>query len=566
MKKILSLALCLIMAFSLISVQAQTASSTTNFEIVKIPLPDSFEQRDSWRVKLRFKNGEPITLSEYYDGYVFGTIPKEYSGREVEAFIPQDIEFTDKDNSRFEFHTVERLSQTGVIKGNEKGEAKPFDNVTRAEAAAMIRRFLNLPLNEDIQNPFEDVNKEDWFYNEVSALFKTGIVKGDSETLFSPQRNVSREEITVMVVRALEYAGLNCAERTVFNAIDTADISDWAKTAYDKIGGNYISDYDDTDYENPVRVLNPKKDASRYDVAYILTNCANGCQLYPSNLAVEYGFDKAMPKIDGSTSTHPFTQAVYTKLFLNGPSHSMYPTKHSKSHASYQRLINGEVDMIFASVYPASDILDMAAQKGVELELIPIAYDAMIFFTNSQNSAEGLTKEQITDIYVNNKYSNWKDLGGEDSILYAYCRNNDSGSHAQMERHFLNGGQIHPEVQKETSMTMSNILTDVMAVENREPKGYGLGYSIYYYYHNMDLFYDTKSQLKLLAIDGVKPTDETIANGSYPLSNNSYIAIRKDSPAGSPERKMAEFMLSAAGQECVANAGYGRLSPQVSAD
>ena len=215
--------------------------------------------------------------------------------------------------------------------------------------------------------------------------------------------------------------------------------------------------------------------------------------------------------------------------------------------------------MIFASVYPASDILEMAKEKGVELELIPIAYDAMIFFTNSKNCAENLTKSQITDIYVNNKYSNWKDLGGEDALLYAYCRNNDSGSHAQMERHFLNGGEIHPEVQKETSMTMSNILTDVMAVEQREPFGYGLGYSIYYYYQNMDLFYDTKTQLKLLAVDGVMPTDETIADGSYPLSNNSYIAIRKESPIDSPERKMAEFMLSEAGQECVENAGYGRL-------
>lgn len=559
MKKIISMVLCMVMILSFISVKAEENSHRKNFEIVKIPLPDSIENRDSWRVKLRFKNGDAITLSDYYDGYVFGTIPKEFAGRELEAFIPNDIDFTDNDDSRYEFYTMERLSQTGVIKGNEKGEAKPFDNVTRAEASAMIRRFLNLPLNEENENTFEDVNKDDWFYNEVSALFNSGIVKGDSEKIFSPQRNVSREEITVMVVRALEYAGLNCAQRTVFNAIDTADISDWAKEAYEKIGGNYISDYDDTDYENPVRVLNPKKDASRYDVAYILTNCANGCQLYPSNLAVQYGFDKAMPEIDGSTSTHPFTQAVYSKLFLNGPSHSMYPAKHSKSHASYQRLINGEVDMIFASVYPASDILDMAKEKGVELELIPIAYDAMIFFTNSENSIEGLTKEQITDIYVNNKYSNWKDLGGENSVLYAYCRNNDSGSHAQMERHFLNGGQIHPQVQKETSMTMSNILTDVMAVENREPKGYGLGYSIYYYYHNMDLFYNTKTQLKLLAVDGVKPTDETIADGSYPLSNNSYIAIRKDSPLDSPERKIAEFMLSEAGQECVKTAGFGPL-------
>ena len=559
MKKIFSLALGLILVFSFITIQAETIEDASNYVTVKIPLPESIEDRDNWRVKLKIKDGDAITLSAYYDGYVFGTVPKEYAGKEFEAFIPQDIEFTDKDNSRYEFHTMERLSQTGVIKGNEKGEAKPFDNVTRAEAAAMIRRFLNLPLNEENNNPFDDVNKSDWFYAEVSSLYKTGIVEGDSETKFSPQRNVSREELTVMVVRALDYAGLKCAERTVFNAPDVGTVSDWAKEAYEKIGGNYISDYDDTDYENPVRILNPQKDASRYDVAYILTNCEQGCQLYPSALAVEYGFDKRMPKIDGSTSTHPFTQAVYTKLFYNGPSHKMYPAKHSKSHASYQRLINGEVDMIFASVYPASDILDMAKERGVELELIPIAYDAMIFFTNSKNSAENLTKSQITDIYVNNKYSNWKELGGEDALLYAYCRNNDSGSHAQMERHFLNGSEIHPEVQKETSMTMSNILTDVMAVENREPFGDGLGYSIYYYYHNMALCYNTKSELKLLAVDEVMPTDETIADGSYPLSNNSYIAIRKDSPKASPERKMAEFMLSEAGQECVESAGYGRL-------
>ena len=58
--------------------------------------------------------------------------------------------------------------------------------------------------------------------------------------------------------------------------------------------------------------------------------------------------------------------------------------------------------MLFASVYPASDILKMAEDKGVELELIPIAYDAMVFFTNNDNPISGLTKEQISNIYVNN--------------------------------------------------------------------------------------------------------------------------------------------------------------------
>ena len=215
--------------------------------------------------------------------------------------------------------------------------------------------------------------------------------------------------------------------------------------------------------------------------------------------------------------------------------------------------------MCFASVYPASDILQMAKNKGVELELIPIAYDAMIFFTNKENSTLGLTSEQISNIYVKDAYENWSEVGGPDSLLYPYCRNNDSGSHAQMEKHFLNGNEIHPEVQRETSRTMSDILTDVMAAKTDDPAGYGLGYSIYYYYHNMDLFYDVHNNLKLLAIDGVHPNDETIADGSYPLSNNTYIAIRKDTPANSPARRMAEFMLTEAGQVCVEQAGFGKL-------
>ena len=79
----------------------------------------------------------------------------------------------------------------------------------------------------------------------------------------------------------------------------------------------------------------------------------------------------------------------------------------------------------------------------------------------------------------------------------------------------------------------------------------------------MDLFYNTKTELKLLEIDGVAPNDETIANGEYPLSSNSYIVLRKDTPADAPARKMAEFMLTDKGQECVEEAGFGKLRRKV---
>ncbi len=561
MKKILFLMLTFCIALSSVSC-SYAEEIKQNFVKVRISFPESIEQRESWLTRLRYKDTkEVIPLSMSYDGGVYGTIPFEYKERELEAFVPDAIEFSDYDESDPDFHNFLMLSRLGVIRGNDKGEANINDNVTRAEAVAMVMRFIGL---ENIKKPelklgFSDVKESDWFYSVVMNAFYCGIVKGDSERTFSPYRDVTREEITVMIARALQYADLRCSKSQVENYMDKDKISDWAKDSYEYIGQNVVSDYDNADPENPVRVFNPNKAATRADVAYILNNTQRDCQLYPSELAKMFGFDEKMPKIDGSTSTYPFTEAVYGALFSNGETHPQFPKSHSKSHASYERLINGEVDMLFASVYPASDILELAEEKGVELELIPIAYDAMIFFTNKENPAEGLTKEQISNIYVNDAYDNWSELGGSDALLYPYCRNNDSGSHAQMEKHFLNGNQIHPEVQKETSYTMSNVLTDVMAAKTDNPVGYGLGYSIFYYYHNMFLFYPIEENLKLLKIDGIMPTDETIADGSYPLSNNTYVVLRKDTPKDSPARKMAEFMLTEAGQYCVENAGYGRL-------
>lgn len=568
MKKLLSylLAVCLVFSGTVSVFGAEAADSSAAFTTVKIPFPEDIADNNTWRTYARYKDTtEPITLSAYYQDSIYATIPIENKDRELEAFVPEELVFSDYNDSEQEFYTMRLLSRTGIIRGDENAAARPYDNVTRAEALTMVMRFIGLesdPAANQIVN-FSDVSADSWYYNTVMASYRRGIISGDSETTFSPDRSVTREEITVMTARALQHAGLRCPAAGADNLADADKISSWAKEAFGRIGVCYVYDFadDETDWENPRCFLQPQKTASRADVARLLLNVHNVCQLYPSEAAVYYGFDKEMPVIDGSTSTYPFTQAVYQNLFYNGLTHSQLPQKHSKSHASYERLINGEVDMLFASVYPASDILKLAEEKGVELELIPIAYDAMVFFTNADNPATGLTKEQISNIYVNDAYENWSEIGGSDALLYPYCRNNDSGSHAQMERHFLNGGEIHPEVQKETSYTMSNVLTDVMAAQTDNPTGYGLGYSIYYYYNNMDLFYDTKTALKLLAIDGVMPTDETIADGSYPLSNNTYIVLRKDEPENSPARKMADFMLTEAGQVCVAAAGFGRLFP-----
>ena len=165
--------------------------------------------------------------------------------------------------------------------------------------------------------------------------------------------------------------------------------------------------------------------------------------------------------------------------------------------------------MLFASTKPTQDTLDKAAAAGVELELIPIAYDAMVFFTNAENAIDGLSQQQIQDIYVYGKYTNWNQVGGPDAELLPYRRNADSGSHALMEQYFLEGGKLSmsPDVHNVlTSYAMSSALTDVAAALCTDPPAYAIGYSVYYYYLTAQYMMGdvTGNQLKLLAVDGVE--------------------------------------------------------------
>ena len=592
-KKIISVMLCCAVLMQCVSCFAQgtekeiSSSDNELFSTVSIVFPegdeyftDNYEKSSS--TFLRYSDDKtPIALSAYYDGYVFGTVPKENENRPVEYFFAEEKFFSDEPNDEdgytedtYHYYIMKELAKRGVVAGDDKGRANPNENITRAEAVAMILRLMGVEKLDAPESGFSDVAPDSWYAPYVAKAKQMGIVSGDSPTLFSPERHVSRQETVAMAARAVWCTGFarenkNATVEDVLTDVEVGDakkLPSWAYSAYATMKFSVPYDMvesDKLDAEGvPISIfyLNPQSDATRFQMAEMLLRICENFQVYPSQIAKQYGFDKKMPVMDGSTSTYPFTQSIYTQLFFNGYNHKDKPLKHSKSHATYEKLIDGKIDMMIASVYPAEDILALAKEKNVELELIPIAYDAMVFFTNAQNSSSNLTMQQITDIYVDNKYTNWNEIGGEDALLYPYARNYDSGSHAQMERHFLKGKDINDKIRQETtSISMANVLTDVMGAMTENPKGYGLGYSIYYYFNNMDLFYDTKTNLKLLSVDGVLPSDETIANGTYPLSNNTYIVLRKDEPKDSPARKMAEFMLTEGGQQCVADAGFGPL-------
>lgn len=561
-----------------------TREESGGYVTIRVPAPEGEDMLWSQRrlLSVRYADtGQPVAMvSEYYNGYLFATVPKEDSGRTLEVFSGEKAEFRDcyvswssdgKEESYYDDPLgTKELYVRGIIRGTTDNQLKPDETITRAEAFAIICRLLSLKAAGD--PGFADVSERDWYYETASAAKAAGITV--EPQYFAPMRPVTRGEFTVMLARAMKSVGwladgTGTAEDV--GTVDAQNIPDWALESYlafapyGTVGIFTCRDTEEVDEFGYVQEMLAEynKGAARREVIEMVYNALRFVPVYPTQTAIDWGFDEEMPAIDGSTSTYPYTNAVYSALFHNPYHHPSRPAKHSKSYYSYEQLISGEADVLFISTKPTEDTLAKAKAAGVELELIPIAHDAMVFFTNGENPIDGLTMEQIRDIYVDDPYDNWSQLGGPDAGLIPYCRNADSGSQAQMEEFFLKGDEIHPNIRRETTaVSMASVLTDVWSAKTDEPPAYALGYSIYYYYQSASMILlSSEDDLKLLKIDGVYPTEASIADGSYPLAGYNYAVVRADAPADSLGRRMVEFITSPEGQQCVLNAGFGALYP-----
>lgn len=611
MKRILALGLCLALLFPAAQAagpEAEPLWTRTEpggaYVTVRVPCPEGagLDWGDRRMLCLRYADTkEPVPLtSDYQRGYLFATVPAEDADRPLEVFRGEERHFRDCTTiwQGHEYYDepggTQDMVLRGVVRGDQLGDLHPDAVLTRAESFALICRLLGLVDQEDegelwagwyyangASTGYLDVEPSDWYF-PVAATARTHGLTAEGDR-FYPDRPVTRGEFTVMLARAMEQVGwLTIPEGTAedLSLADAASIPDWALGAYlafERQGMGGIYTYQDTeeildDGAPAVESLAQwDEGATRGEVITFLDNARTLLPWYPYQEAIDWGFDEAMPILDGSTSTYPYTQAVYGALFSGYDTHPQFPAAHSTSHQSYERLIQGEADILFAATLPSEDLKAQAATAGLELECVPIAYDAMVFFTNAENSITGLTQKQIQDVYVHNKYTDWSQLGGPNAQLLPYRRNADSGSHALMERHFLEGGKLSlsPDVHNVlTSYAMSSALTDVAQALRTDPPAYAIGYSVYYYYlNNYWLLGDAGGgELKLLAVDGVVPSDATIADGSYPLADYNYAVIRSDEPEGSPARRMVELMLSELGQDCVGGAGFGPLSSGPQAD
>ena len=260
----------------------------------------------------------------------------------------------------------------------------------------------------------------------------------------------------------------------------------------------------------------------------------------------------SFPKIDASLATQPLTNAI-VKNFTGEENFDESILNYSNTHPGYVKLINDEVDLIVVTE-PSEEELKLAAEKGVELEVIPVVKEGFVFYVNVNNKVENLTTEQIQKIYTG-EITNWKEVGGEDAKIRPYQRPVNSGSQTGMLSLVMKGLKLMEAPKEDLIGTMEEIVNLVSSYENGKNS---IGYSYYYYATTMFETIDKNvaSNIRLLGVDGVKPNNETIKDSTYPFNTAYYIVINKADPEDAPSRILANQLLSARGQKVAEDAGY----------
>jgi hypothetical protein len=162
---------------------------------------------------------------------------------------------------------IEMLASKFVVQGMNETTFAPDQHVTRAQFATML--VSSLALNADSKSAvFRDVKAEDWFSGAVNTAAKLGIVEGNSAEEFAPNANISREQMAMMISRALKLSGKEVHSTTSQEKLsrftDSRAISDWAKSAVAQtIEANIVNGLTDQSFA-------PKENATRAQATVML--------------------------------------------------------------------------------------------------------------------------------------------------------------------------------------------------------------------------------------------------------------------------------------------------------
>jgi hypothetical protein len=135
--------------------------------------------------------------------------------------------FSDVPTSYWGYNAITSLATRGIVAGYPDGTFKPDNQITRAEFATILVKALGLSTT-GTTGQFTDVTADAWYYGTVNAAASASLVSGMGDNLFAPNALITREQMAVMVAKALGTKApvVNGTELSAFS--DSSTVDSWA--------------------------------------------------------------------------------------------------------------------------------------------------------------------------------------------------------------------------------------------------------------------------------------------------------------------------------------------------
>lgn len=182
--------------------------------------------------------------------------------------------YSDVPENHWAYNEIKSAGEIGFMSGMGDGTFGLGQNITRAQFVSMLVRMFGWQQAQG--DSYDDVNPSEWYYNDVMTASAMGAL-GD-ESSFRPNDNITREEIAIMLVRALGYDELAEELSDIYLPFnDVFSNKGYISIAYDFgiISGRSGDIFD------------PQGTASREDAAAMMVRCYNN---YNSYLDFVHGF------------------------------------------------------------------------------------------------------------------------------------------------------------------------------------------------------------------------------------------------------------------------------------
>lgn len=213
--------------------------------------------------------GKALTVpsGKYDENTKMVTFTTTHFGRFAVAYVNRT--FNDLKSYSWATHQIQVLASKGIINGTSDTTFNPQAFITRADFMVLLVKALDL--NAVVDSNFTDVPAGAYYYNQIGIAKKLGITTGVGDNSYNPKAQITRQDMMVLITRALMVSGKISSEGTadvISKYTDKDQVASYAETGVATLVKEGI-------VVGSNNIINPKGNASRAELAAIVYKIYN---------------------------------------------------------------------------------------------------------------------------------------------------------------------------------------------------------------------------------------------------------------------------------------------------